>query len=78
MTIPARRCGLEPVVEVGDLGEVVVRHARHAETGAERTATADLEDQARAAREDASRGPAHSHEDIVTQAEEAGRSGFVT
>jgi hypothetical protein len=56
----------------------LLRFKQFAETGAERTATADLDDQARTAREDASRGPARSHDDIVTQAEEAGRSGFVT
>lgn len=55
----------------------LLRFKQFAETGAERAAAADLDDQARTAREDVSRGPAHSHENIVKQAEEAGRSGFV-
>jgi len=71
------RTGKERMVDAR-LFQDLLRFKQFAETGAERPATADLEDQARAAREDASRGPAHSHEDIVTQAEEAGRSGFVT
>jgi len=55
----------------------LARFKQFAETGTERTAAADLDNQARAASEDARRGPAHSHADAVKQAEEAGRSGFV-
>ena len=56
----------------------LARFKQFVETGTERSAAADLDDQTRTAKEDASRGPAHSHENAVTQAEENGRSGFVS
>jgi hypothetical protein len=55
----------------------LARFKQFAETGAEHTGGADLDAQARTAREDAQRGPAHSHRDSVMEVDESGRSRYV-
>jgi hypothetical protein len=55
----------------------LARFKHFAETGTDRSATADLDDQARAAKEASRRGAAHSRESAGTRPDETGQSRFV-